>query len=582
MRVAIGFAVAAIAAAVAGYLFWGADPQLSSAEIAGMTARDVAALLHEQDADATTCAAKLEKHYALSAMETAEILCEVDYDDASCAVALRDVYDLGPTEIFEALREAEWNLDKDCVSDICGVLADLSYEDAQDVFDECAANGLDGCSLEILFEALKCEGFTAFQAEDWLLQKGYEEWEILEVTALEAVEKLVPVLLFDKKHSGLPMPAEVYFRLVMNTHADSASTERSPEIHIDPRSGDPPTVTWVPDPDGPHSSRDHPYGPPLKAPDGSDNCMHYGGRPWCVEVIDARDHNDSHGLHNTDFSSLTNGEVPTYFQVISDRAWKGEGRLRIQYWWFYGWQPYCNPWKCTGPTGEHHGDWESIVVTTTEDRSEAEAVTYTFHGQHYTRVRNGPLGGIPTNVDGRPLVWVGKVAHGGYHVGGGGSGSGTPFYCEEFADWRNPDWNSIWGNAGAHLVSLRSGSESWMLADQVDHRITLWELCDTIVGESHYACSHIYEWPLYPGLELKILHWRWGPYFAWKKGGCKWAWNSAVGTHPTQNPPNWSMASTSNPAWSPPPPPIPPMPIPRYLDEGSSFPGGWPNLDPSP
>ena len=134
-------------------------------------------------------------------------------------------------------------------------------------------------------------------------------------------------------------------------------------------------------------------------------------------------------MSNRDYPTLINGEIPTYYRVI----YNAEGRARIAYWWFYGWQEECNNFECIGKKdGAHHGDWEHIIVTTTTDRDAVDYVTYFFHGDWYTR-RQGSF-----YVEGeRPVVKVGKLAHGSYHNAAcSGWMAGTPSQCCEYADYR--------------------------------------------------------------------------------------------------------------------------------------------------
>jgi predicted transcriptional regulator len=209
---------------------------------------------------------------------------------------------------------------------------------------------------------------------------------------------------------------------------------------------------------------------------------------------------------NGDFNTLINGMVPTYFKVMSCPA---TGRLRITYWWFYGFQPACNPWPDLGKDGSHFGDWEHIMVTTTPDRSRVDAVTYYQHAGQYTRQWEG-FG----TVGDRPVVYVGKTQHGSYHDQTfSGHMSWNPFYCCYYNDYRNDraDIQWPWWYTNNNLVSLRSNSEHWMQVEQVDDG------------------------------------WRWGPAIKdclfWFLG----CWDSemidAVGTHPTRRSLDWNMAS---------------------------------------
>ena len=287
---------------------------------------------------------------------------------------------------------------------------------------------------------------------------------------LETAKRFAPALKFDRAHKGLPMSAQVYFETILNPVVNK------------PRKG---LITWTTPWDGP--------------------C----GKPGVIRIR-GRDESNC-GMENTNFQTLKNGQVPTYFRFIS----ADNGRLRIAYWWFYGFQRHCNPSKCTGAAGEHHGDWENILVTTTPDRSQVDYVTYNFHGDWYTR-KNG---GFET-YDDRPVVYVGKLGHGCYH-GQELSGwmTGTPHQCCQYADFRNPVSQSVWTNTYDNLVNLDENSEPWMLADRI---------------------GSLYE---HNGKKYKIESWRWGPHISYKGWWCKWEHVKACSNHPTVAKLDWSIKS---------------------------------------
>jgi len=226
------------------------------------------------------------------------------------------------------------------------------------------------------------------------------------------------------------------------------------------------------------------------------------------------------GLSNENFSTLANGEVPTYYRVI----YHPDGRARIAYWWFYGWQDECNENGAFPPyvlenDGAHHGDWEHILVTTSPDRSRIEAVTYYFHSSSYTR----RAGSYDVNGE-RPVVYVGKLGHGSYHNQDcSGWMVGTAHHCCEFADYRDPD-NTYW-DTHLNLIDLNGNSESWMLADR--------------------------EYTIYidKGQPYAIYPWTWGPHHEYCEGldydfTCReWVTVSGPSTHPTVVQLDWSIPS---------------------------------------
>jgi hypothetical protein len=163
---------------------------------------------------------------------------------------------------------------------------------------------------------------------------------------------------------------------------------------------------------------------------------------------------------NPTYSTLPYGRMPTYYAVNECGT---TGQLRIQYRWFYGWQPNCD--SCTDEFDQRHiADWEQIVVTTSEDRQEIAAVTYYQHSGWYTKIHGEGNPNFPTE-NGHPVVYVGKTAHGSYHNSGG---NGTIFY---YGDFRNPigsqDW---WETYDSPLINLKGNEQSWL----VDIRNRAW------------------------------------------------------------------------------------------------------------
>jgi hypothetical protein len=343
-----------------------------------------------------------------------------------------------------------------------------------------------GSAIEVAQVLEKKWNLKGIKVERVLYEVGFGEEKYLDVTAFETVRRFAPVLKFDKAHKGLPMSADVYFKRVMRP--DRPNTAEQPN-----------RINW--------------------------KAEYYGPRP-CDENLDllplpGRDDDDPArcGMSNNEFEKLRTGQVPTYFRVISDMDTLDEGRLRIAYWWFYGWQPPCNDGPgAVGDDGAHNGDWEHILVTTSPDRLKVDFVTYYFHDAHYTR-KNFEL-----EVD-RPVVYVGKLGHGSYHSNEGPSCwmLESPHHCCEYADCRNPTKNTKWHTFNK-LVSLHRNSEAWMRADRVG---------------SEYE---------YNGQNFIITPWRWGPLHAfchfWLFGGCTdWGFSQGVGTHPTVVKLNWRMSS---------------------------------------
>lgn len=280
-----------------------------------------------------------------------------------------------------------------------------------------------------------------------------------------AVERFAPVLVFDSAHVGLPMSAQVYFDHV---------------LHPLTTGGD---ITWV-------------------AP--------YGWRcDGCRELAPGE-----YGMTNDDFGTLARDEVPTYYRVTDDADGPGEGRLRIVYTWFYGWQGPCNR-ASLGRDGAHHGDWQEIVVTTSPDRAKVDYVTYYFHGNHYTRAE-----GVLYRDTARPVAYIGRCGHGAYHdQWNGGWGSGLPLECCDYADARAGTDATVWQTGGC-LVDLDADMEPWMGADRI--------------GQPYRHSD---------GQTYAITFWRWGPHHDYRDWDLKTVHETACGAHPTTDHYGWDMPS---------------------------------------
>jgi hypothetical protein len=421
--------------------------------------------LREQGATASEAADALHREFGLSAGLTSAILLDEGFPLNGVAEGLREVFGLDAEHTARTLMEAAVP-----VTGIGTVLRDVFGMDAGGTTAILRVNGWS--ARPAYYVLMQVFGIAdVIEAERILYGAGYPMEEYLEFTALESVQKFAPRVGFDRAHRGLPMSAETYFTRVL-----------TPVISIPQW-----TITWVPRADAPDRL-----------------C----GRDECAQ-----------GMHNNDLGLLHAGSVPTYYQVISD---VDTGRLRIQYWWYYGFQGPCNTFN-EGPDGAHHGDWERIYVTTSPDRSRIDAVTYGQHSGWYTRL-TGSFGTSGTH----PLVYTGKIAHGTYHdrCHAPECSDALPgLECRYFGDFRNPDADDWW-DTGMNLVSLRSLSETWMDADRIGGRLP-----DAIDG-------------------YFITGWRWGPNIDYCNVWIFWCWDwetdTACGNHPTQNEPSWAMGHCSD------------------------------------
>lgn len=173
-------------------------------------------------------------------------------------------------------------------------------------------------------------------------------------------------------------------------------------------------------------------------------------------------------IENTDKATLATGTIPTYYQVATIGK-----QIRINYWWFYGYQH-----PCFSEQGAHNGDWEHVMVILTEDRSAVTAVSFYQHGGHYTRI-SGPRDAPCTpNGVGRcsgsygfessgthPVVYVGKFSHGSYHDSNAFSPPAGG-ECAYYGDFRNPKSSDDYLQTWTNLIDLNGNQESWIAVDK--------------------------------------------------------------------------------------------------------------------
>jgi hypothetical protein len=433
--------------------------------------------------------------------DTIAILAEEGYGGAEVGRVLRDLFDLDALAAAQKMRDAgfsavdaAWALKAAFGEDIGGA-AVILYQVGYPIEEVMAAlkevYGADGNMAGLVLRFVLELDATAAAGVLWRAGYTIEEinaamtgvYEIddpceldllyrdagippKEVPFFRIVERFAPVLGFDSDwpDHGLPMSAQVYFETMLHPEVDENAE----------------TITWT-------------------RPDEAGPCEGPG-----VISVHGRDDTDC-GMQNNNFQSLTAGQVPTYFNYSCN----DEGRLRIVYWWFYGFQTPCNLAEL-GEDGAHHGDWEHILVTTSPDRESVDAVTYYFHESWYTRQNF-------RTEDERPVVYVGKLAHGSYHTDARPNCwmKGTPHHCCDYADCRHPTGDTWW-YTNLNLVSLSGNSEPWMLADRI--------------GSD------------YDG--YRIEQWQWGETLAYYWGG--WKSTPACGTHPTIRP-TWEIASCNGP-----------------------------------
>ena len=97
-----------------------------------------------------------------------------------------------------------------------------------------------------------------------------------------------------------------------------------------------------------------------------------------------------------------NPNAPVFYEVDTC----GNGQTVYTYWLWYGWQRPCIRFFDDG----HGNDWEHISVYVNPDTKKVTQVVFYQHAGWYTR----GSGKFESEGD-RPVVYIGKVAHGSYH-----------------------------------------------------------------------------------------------------------------------------------------------------------------------
>jgi hypothetical protein len=350
----------------------------------------------------------LVQEYSLDEPTCVATLSQAGYSAVDVGDALLTYYGHGPVEAAPLLREYLRLSDLDSIKTLSNLGRTLKelYEAAKD-----GLRIADAREIEPILEGLTSgSGGQRFTVD-----------EILQFTAFPAVQRFAPMLGFDQNIYGLPMSANVYFSSMEQVSVDDQKR----------------TITWV--------TRGGGDGPPLDANLG------------IVEVC-GRDHCDR-AMSNADIAA-----VVTYYDVFRHPF---SGRLRIEYWWFYGFQYPCNTLPDAANDGSHNGDWEHLWVTTNSTRDAIEAVTFFQHSGWYTR----RSGGFEMAGD-RPMVYVGKRSHGSYDnrctaLQGCTDVPGSS--CGYWADFRNPLVDD-WVNTGLNLVYLKAApAEDWIAADRSEY-----------------------------------------------------------------------------------------------------------------
>jgi hypothetical protein len=472
-------------------------------------AQPTAQILKELGLSAAEVGTVLRDVFGLDAEAAAQIIEDIAFSVMDVASVLRDVFGLDAEATAQVLKDIL------PVVDLATVLRDVFALDSFSAAQVLADLGFTVSDLHEILTGLY--GLSDICVENAFLALGFSDEEFLWITAGQYVSKYAPVLAFDKKANTFPMDAQKWFEEMLcgeeggpplNHEGQCGPSDRP---SCDPADGDsacPPgheCVAWpVPGPGGICMPSEpllcdpadgDPACPPgvMCHPNGGlthkyEECQQYA-TGWTTGEIEHL------WKGNADFSTLDQYgyAVPTYYKLrrcgaigTGDDDACVPGQLRIQYYWFYGWQQNCD---CC--SGKHLADWEWIMVTLREDRESIAAVTFKQHKGWYTR-RWSPvdknnwceicsdLGGelvcaptaCPSGLDctntacpsgrgtGHPVVFVGKTAHGSFHNDGGGAN------CLYYEDPRNPDSKSVWNTWETPLISLDGNEQDWLEYDR--------------------------------------------------------------------------------------------------------------------
>jgi hypothetical protein len=183
------------------------------------------------------------------------------------------------------------------------------------------------------------------------------------------------------------------------------------------------------------------------------------------------------GIENTDISTLHGSSIPTCYKMDQYK-----NQVRILYWFFYGYQHFCVGGLIKD--GFHNGDWEHVDVILSEDQKRVAAVGFYQHGGHYVRTigQKGICSPAGTGrcegnsgfyTDGvRPVVYVGRGAHGNYHNANsflpGTTGKEDPeaFQCTYYGDYRDPMTSADDFDTSRNLIDLDGNQEPWLAKDR--------------------------------------------------------------------------------------------------------------------
>jgi hypothetical protein len=375
-----------------------------------ITPRIKALELKESGASADEVAQMLTSVFGLNkADELALILKDVGFSVLQIADMLERVFNISPSAKGDVLKDIGFTSEEYAQAlKVDGLAASQISDKLENVFN---------VDLEDRFKILKNTGFTD---EELFFLKS----KILAV-------KFAPLLKFDKAADTFPMDAEKWFDEMLCGKKGGPSPINFSKLFPNPKVRNSVLKKLSAD-------YHYDYLSCKKRPKGLDNRRPisnlWEGTTKCSTLKDK------------------SYQIPTYYKVKGCGSY---GQMRIEYWWFYGYQPDAD----MGCGQNHPADWEHIMVTTTEDNQKIAAITYYQHSGWYTRIYGSHPPGWGT-VEGHPVVYVGKTAHGSYHDDGG---SGSCLYYEDF---RNPSHNSLWRTWKTPLINLDENEQKWLKYDR--------------------------------------------------------------------------------------------------------------------
>lgn len=158
-----------------------------------------------------------------------------------------------------------------------------------------------------------------------------------------------------------------------------------------------------------------------------------------TDFLSARGNADDN-FYQGDASTM--GSRPGYANKVYGHVTTGsDGKLWLQYWIFY----YFNP--PTGPWGAHEGDWEMIQVGLKRDFTAEDAV----YAQHATQ-QKCDWASVERTTEDRPIVYVGINSHASYF---GSSRIPAPYNSSDRAD-------GFGGVGDPGIEEVRDDSPTWV------------------------------------------------------------------------------------------------------------------------